>query len=73
VLSTLAFLCFVVTPTTAIAAALVRWLERAAARADEEDRMQALTSNAADIAMRIENLEAVMLAERGEAGVELAR
>jgi len=73
VLSTLAFLCFVVTPTAAIAAALVRWLEGAAARADEEDRMQALTSNAADIAMRIENLEAVMLAERGDAGAELGR
>ena len=72
-LSTLAFLCFVVTPTVAVAAALVCWLEGAAAMADEEDRMQALTSNAADIAMRIENLEAVMLAERGEAGAELAR
>ena len=57
----------------AVAAALVRWLESAAAKADEEDRMQALTSNAADIAMRIENLETVMRAERGQAAAELMR
>ena len=61
------------TPTVAVAAALVRWLESAAAKADEEDRMQALTSNAADIAMRIENLETVMRAERGQAASELMR
>ncbi|MFJ5488097.1 hypothetical protein ACIKTA_10975 [Hansschlegelia beijingensis] len=72
-LSALAFLCFVVTPTVAVAAALVRWLESAAAKADEEDRMQVLTSNAADIAMRIENLETVMRAERGQAASELMR
>ena len=61
------------TPTVAVAAALVRWLESAAAKAAEEDRIQVLTSNAADIAMRIENLETVMRAERGQAAAELMR
>jgi hypothetical protein len=63
-LSVAAFIGFVVVPVCAIAAALVRGLNGAATRAEREDRLADLNSNAAEIAMRIENLESVMLPER---------
>ncbi len=68
-----AFLCFVVVPTCAVAGALVRGLEKAAQRAEREDRLVDLTSNAAEIAMRIENLEMVMLPERQHVSPEPVR
>jgi hypothetical protein len=73
VLTLAAFLCFVVVPTCAVAAALVRGLNAAAVRAEREERLVDLNSNAAEIAMRIESLESLMLPERQRAGSEVAR
>lgn len=63
-LSALSFLCFVVVPTCVLAGLISRALESAAERAENSDLFADLTSNTADIAGRLDNLETVMMAER---------
>ena len=59
------YVFMIVLPTWAVATLLVRWLEGAAQRAETRGLSIDLVSNAADISMRIDHLEQVIMRPDG--------